>query len=214
MVGAAKFFTQFVVVDEKTGYLVTAASCSPEQGGVQPGAAMDTQLIRNLYDMVTKASEILGKTEENKELLAVIDKQMPSTYLGDEKGTVAPNLIDNSGLIKEWARGDVTFDISKSSSPTWNVVNPFAADPTQAIGVYAHGASNASGHRHCSHLLEMYPGTHLSAYSEDENEQAIYEAFCKSVAARGAGSGQGWGLAWRISLNARALGGDAASSML
>ena len=29
MVGAAKFFTQFVVVDEKTGYLVTAASCSP-----------------------------------------------------------------------------------------------------------------------------------------------------------------------------------------
>ena len=49
MVGAAKFFTQFVVVDEKTGYLVTAASCSPEQGGVQPGAAMDTQLIRNLY---------------------------------------------------------------------------------------------------------------------------------------------------------------------
>ena len=174
MVGAAKFFTQFVVVDEKTGYLVTAASCSPEQGGVQPGAAMDTQLIRNLYDMVTKASEILGKTEENKGLLAVIDKQMPSTYLGDEKGTVAPNLIDNSGLIKEWARGDVTFDISKSSSPTWNVVNPFAADPTQAIGVYAHGASNASGHRHCSHLWEMYPGTHLSAYSEDENEQAIY----------------------------------------
>lgn len=211
MVGAAKFFTQFLVTDPKTGYLITAASCSPEQGGVQPGAAMDTQLIRNLYDMVRQASVILDKTEENATLLASIDEQLPTTYLGDEKGKLAPNLIGENGIIKEWVRGDVTFDFGKSPDGQWTVVNPFTGE-TQ--NVFDHAAGNATFHRHCSHLWEIYPGTHLSAYSEDEKERAIYKAFQDSVAAKGAGTGQGWGLAWRISLNARALNGNAASAML
>ncbi|MCC8097599.1 MAG: hypothetical protein LIO44_03380, partial [Eubacterium sp.] len=214
MVGAAKFFTQFLVVDPETGYLVTAASCSPEQGGVQPGAAMDTQLIRNLYDMVIEASSVLKKTSENSELIAAINEQMPSTYLGDEEGKVAPNLIDSSGLIKEWARGDVSFDISETTDTSkikWTVTNPFTAVVST---VYNHGASNSTNHRHCSHRWEMFPGTHLSAYSDNKDEQAIFKAFQKSVSARSTGSGQGWGLAWRIGLNARALDGDSASSML
>ncbi|MCH5212230.1 MAG: glycoside hydrolase N-terminal domain-containing protein [Oscillospiraceae bacterium] len=211
MVGAAKFFTQFLVIDPVTGYLVTAASCSPEQGGVQPGPAMDTQLVRNLYDMVRQSSEILGKTEENADLLSKIDAQMPSDYLGDEQGKIAPNLIDSAGLIKEWARGDVSFDISKRDSGQWTVTNPFTGE---TINVYDHGASNTTNHRHCSHLWEIFPGTHLSGYSEDENEQKIFKAYQKSVSARSTGSGQGWGLAWRIGLNARALDGNAASTML
>jgi alpha-L-fucosidase 2 len=212
MVGAAKFFTQFLVVDPQTGYLVTAASCSPEQGGVQPGPAMDTQLVRNLYDMVEQASEILGKTTENKALLDKIAEQMPSSYLADEQGKIAPNLIDSAGLIKEWARGDVTFDISSKSTGQWTVTNPFKND--EQTTVYNHGAGNNVQHRHCSHLWEMFPGTHLSAYSDDADEQAIFKAYQKSVSARGVGSGQGWGLAWRINLNARALDGNAASTMI
>ncbi len=211
MVGAAKFFTQFLVIDPVTGYLVTAASCSPEQGGVQPGPAMDTQLVRNLYDTVVKAAEILGREEADKALLDKIAEQMPSTYLGDEQGKLAPNLIDDAGLIKEWARGDVTFDISERDSGQWTVTNPFTGESTT---VYDHGASNTAGHRHCSHLWEMYPGTHLSAYSENADEAAIFKAYQKSVSARAEGSGQGWGLAWRINLNARALNGDYASQML
>ena len=50
--------------------------------------------------MVQKASEILGKTSENAELLAKINEQMPSSYLADEKGKIAPNIIDDAGLIK------------------------------------------------------------------------------------------------------------------
>ncbi len=211
MVGAAKFFTQFLIVDPQTGYLITAASCSPEQGGVQPGPAMDTQLVRNLYDMVREASEILGKEDENADLLAKIDEQMPSSYLADEQGKLAPNLIDSSGLIQEWVRGDVTFDISEKSTGQWTVTNPFTGEESV---VYNHTASNNTTHRHCSHLWEMYPGTHLSGYSDDENEQKIFKAYQKSVSARGSGSGQGWGLAWRIALNARALDGDTASEML
>lgn len=211
MIGAAKFFTQFLVVDPVTGYLVTAASCSPEQGGVQPGPAMDTQLIRNLYDTVVKASEILDKTEENAALLAKIAEQMPSSYLADEKGKLAPNLVDANGYIQEWARGDVTFDISKRTDGQWTVTNPFT---NETANVYDHEASNAGGHRHCSHLWEIFPGTHLSAYSTDAKEKAIFEAYQKTVAAKGAGSGQGWGLAWRINLNARALDGNKASEIL
>lgn len=211
MIGAAKFFTQFLVVDPQTGYLVTAASCSPEQGGVQPGPAMDTQLVRNLYDTVQKASEILGKTSENKDLLDKISEQMPSSYLADEQGKLAPNIIDDAGLIREWARGDVTFDISKKDGGQWTVTNPFTGEQTD---VYDHAAGNNTGHRHCSSLWEIFPGTHLSAYSADKQEQDIFKAFQKSVSARGTGSGQGWGLAWRINLNARALDGNAASTML
>lgn len=99
MTGAAEFFTQFLVTDQKNGYLVTAASCSPEQGGIQPGAAMDTQLVRNLYDMVCQASNVLNKNDENAHLLAKISEQMPSEYLADEKGKIAPSLIDKNGLI-------------------------------------------------------------------------------------------------------------------
>lgn len=211
MKGAAAFFTQFLVKDPVTGYLITAASCSPEQGGVQPGPAMDTQLIRNLYDRVRSAAEILGKTDEDKELLSKISEQMPSDYLADEEGKLAPNLIDDNGLIKEWARGDVSFDISERSGGEWTVTNPFTNENTE---VYAHGASNSTNHRHCSHLWEIFPGTHLDPYSEDEAEQEIFKAYQKSVSARSTGSGQGWGLAWRINLNARALDGNSASAML
>lgn len=211
MKGAAAFFTQFLVKDPVTGYLITAASCSPEQGGVQPGPAMDTQLVRNLYDRVRSAAEILGKTDEDSELLAKINEQMPSDYLSDEQGKLAPNLIDDNGLIKEWVRGDVSFDISERSGGEWTVINPFTNEETE---VYAHGASNTANHRHCSHLWEIFPGTHLDPYSENEAEQEIFKAYQKSVSARSTGSGQGWGLAWRINLNARALDGNSASNML
>lgn len=39
-------------------------------------------------------------------------------------------------------------------------------------------------------------------------------AYQSSVSGRGAGSGQGWGVAWRINLNARALNGEFASTLL
>ena len=208
MKGAADFFTQFLVLDPKTGYLVTAASCSPEQGSVQPGPAMDTQLIRNLYDSTIKAAQILGKDTEDSELIEKMKAQLPSgTYLSQEDGKIAPNLIDNSGLIQEWARGDVGFDFSGGS--TWTVTNPFTNATT---GYKEHVASNNTEHRHCSHLWELYPGTHVNQYSTDENDQNIFKAYQKSVSARGGGSGQGWGVAWRIALSSRALDGDTAYS--
>jgi alpha-L-fucosidase 2 len=210
--GAVAFFTQFLVQDPVTGYLITAASCSPEQGGVQPGPAMDTQLIRNLYDTYRKATAILSADQSDLALLTKIDEQMPKTHLADEKGRLAPNLIDERGLIKEWARGDVTFDLGrKQVDPEWLLTNPFNGEQR---GLYPHEANNYGGHRHASHLWEMFPGKHLSAYSDDPHGQAVYKAFQATVAAKGAGSGQGWGVAWRINLNARALNGEYASRLI
>ncbi len=212
MVGAAKFFTQFLVVDPVTGYLITAASCSPEQGGVQPGPAMDTQLVRNLYDMVRQASEILGKTGENADLLAKIDEQMPSTYFASEKGKIAPDVIGNGG-IQEWVRGDVTFDFTENENPTAekykNIKNPFTGEE---ISIKEH--SVGAGHRHCSHLWELFPGTHINPYSSDVNEQKIFKAFQGSTTAKDSADGKGWSLAWRMNLNARALQGDKTENML
>ncbi len=212
MVGAAKFFTQFLVVDPKTGYLITAASCSPEQGGVQPGPAMDTQLVRNLYDMVRQASEILGKTGENADLLAKIDEQMPSTYFASEKGKIAPDVVGNGG-IQEWVRGDVTFDFTENDNPTAekykNIKNPFTGEE---ISIKEH--SVGAGHRHCSHLWELFPGTHINPYSSDVNEQKIFKAFQGSTTAKDSADGKGWSLAWRMNLNARALQGDKTENML
>lgn len=210
MKGSCEFFTQFLVTDPVTGYLVTAASVSPEQGSIQPGPAMDTQLIRNLYATTLEAAKVLGMEETDAELLNKIKTQLPeNNLLSDEKGKIAPNLIDSAGLIQEWARGDVTFDFS--SGDTWTVTNPFTGTTT---GYKWHTASNNNGHRHTSHLWELYPGTNLNAYSTDEHEQDIFKAYQKSVDARGAGSGQGWGVAWRMSLSARALDGNTAYERL
>lgn len=191
MLGAAEFFTQFLILDPISGYLITAASCSPEQGGVQPGPSMDTQLVRNLYDSVQKAAVILGRAEEDAALLNRIAAQMPKKYFGNEKGKIAPDIIGNDKAIREWVRGDVTFEPRK--------------DGAEDIKPY---------HRHCSHLWELYPGTHLSAYTEDEDEKKLFEAFKLSVKARGAGDGKGWALAWRMCLNSRCLDGNTADKML
>ena len=210
MKGACDFFTQFLIIDPQTGYLVTAASVSPEQGSIQPGPAMDTQLVRNLYNSFINAAQILGKTEQDSVLIEKVKSQLPENgYFSDEKGKIAPNLIDSSGLIQEWVRGDVGFDFS--GGDTWTVTNPFDGKTT---GYKRHVASNNTEHRHCSHLYELYPGTNLSAYSENEDEKKIFEAYKKSVLARGAGSGQGWGVAWRIALSARALDGETAYSRI
>ncbi|MDR1755231.1 MAG: glycoside hydrolase N-terminal domain-containing protein, partial [Eubacterium sp.] len=219
MKGSAAFFTQFLVIDPKTGYLVTAASCSPEQGGVQPGPAMDTQLIRNLYYSVLAAAKDLGRESTDKVLLDKIRAQLPSdfetNYFSAEDGKLAPTLIDAStnngadGRVEEWVRGDVTMDLSITDTGTWTVNNPFANNAT--VGINKHDATNAGGHRHVSQLYELFPGKHIDPYSEDPNEQLIYRAFKDSVAARGAGTGQGWGVAWRMNLSARSKDGNTAS---
>jgi hypothetical protein len=198
---------------------------------------MDTQLIRNLYNTVRQAAKILGKEAEDAALLAKIAEQMPSSYFAAEQGKVAPNVIAPDGLIEEFVRGDVTFELGLEAPsmpepvPTvnfWtNVSNPFfdariwgteagqvGPNRVSEYGIRERPVFNSNAHRHVSQLWEMYPGRHLSAYGEDPVEKELFEAYVKSVEGRGPGSGQGWGLAWRINLSARAFDGDKASERI
>jgi len=90
MRGSAEFFTQFLVKDPKTGYLISTPSNSPENGGLVAGPTMDHQIIRALFRSCIEAAGILGTDQQFagklKEMLAQI----------------APNQIGKHGQLQEW----------------------------------------------------------------------------------------------------------------
>ncbi|MEK4251236.1 glycoside hydrolase family 95 protein [Paenibacillus sp. FSL W7-1287] len=204
MKGLAHFFNQFLVKDPETGFLITSASVSPEHGDVQPGPAMDTQLIRFLYRGMLQTADILDKTEEDAQLLATSKEKLAQ---------VAPNLVDENGYIKEWVRGDVAFSLSLDTSdpPEFIVVDPIT---NERIHLKRHCASNDTDHKHASHLWELYPGDSLSLYNQSEEQQKNINGFRKGVIARGLKKQQGWALAWRINLRARLADAAGANILL
>lgn len=88
-----KFFLDFLVYDEKRGYLVTAPSTSPENYfydenknvcGVCVGSAMDMAIIDDTFDNFLTLSEILNETDEVERTKAAKAKLLPFTV--GEKG--------------------------------------------------------------------------------------------------------------------------------
>ena len=88
--GAALFFTDFLVKDPKTGWLISTPSNSPEQGGLVAGPTMDHQIIRELFANCIKASEVLGVDKDLREKLIAMRKQ------------IAPNQVGQHGQLQEW----------------------------------------------------------------------------------------------------------------
>ncbi len=90
MKGAAEFFTEFLIKDPKTGYLISTPSNSPENGGLVAGPTMDHQIIRALFRSCIEASEILGT---DREFAAKLKEMLPK---------IAPNQIGRYGQLQEW----------------------------------------------------------------------------------------------------------------
>lgn len=88
--GAALFFTQFLYKDPNTGYLISSPSNSPEIGGLVAGPTMDHQIIRALFKITIKASEILNTDTDFAQKL--------KTMLPE----IAPNQIGKRGQLQEW----------------------------------------------------------------------------------------------------------------
>ncbi len=87
---AAKFFSEFLIEDPKTGYLISTPSNSPEIGGLVAGPTMDHQIIRNLFNICVQASNILDKDQDfAKQLESLIPR-------------IAPNQIGRLGQLQEW----------------------------------------------------------------------------------------------------------------
>ncbi|MGQ7867824.1 glycoside hydrolase family 95 protein [Sunxiuqinia sp. sy24] len=90
MKGAAEFFTEFLIKDPVTGYLIATPSNSPENGGLVAGPTMDHQIIRALFRSCIEASSILNTDEAFARKLS---KMLPE---------IAPNQIGQYGQLQEW----------------------------------------------------------------------------------------------------------------
>ena len=110
MKGAAEFFTEFLVKDPKTGFLISSPSNSPENGGLVAGPSMDHQIIRGLFQACIETAEIL-KTDQQfaLKLKGLIPK-------------IAPNKIGKAGQLQEWMTDmDDTTNHHRHVSHLWGV---------------------------------------------------------------------------------------------
>ncbi|MBW8685312.1 glycoside hydrolase family 95 protein [Chitinophaga rhizophila] len=98
--GAAEFYNSLLIKDEKTGWLVMSPSSSPENSFYLPngkhasiciGATIDNQIVRELFDNIITASEVLHTDADFRKELQGKLAQLPPP------GVVAPD-----GRIMEW----------------------------------------------------------------------------------------------------------------
>jgi alpha-L-fucosidase 2 len=87
---AALFFTDFLVEDPKTKWLISGPSNSPEQGGLVMGPTMDHQIIRSLFAACSEAARLL-KTD------AAFAARLDALRV-----RIAPNQIGRHGQLQEW----------------------------------------------------------------------------------------------------------------
>ena len=107
---ASRFFVDFLVLDPKTGRLISTPSNSPENGGLVAGPTMDHQIIRTLFQSTIKAGEVLG-----------IDAAFRDT-LSSKFSLIAPNKIGKFGQLQEWLEDkDDTTNKHRHVSHLWGV---------------------------------------------------------------------------------------------
>jgi alpha-L-fucosidase 2 len=110
MRSAAAFFTQYLVKDPATGWLISTPSNSPEQGGLVAGPTMDHQIIRELFKNTIKAAQLLNTD-------AALQKVWQEKYQ-----QIAPNQIGKYGQLQEWVQDrDDTANKHRHQSHLWGV---------------------------------------------------------------------------------------------
>jgi alpha-L-fucosidase 2 len=108
MKDAALFFNSFLVKDQKTNWLISTPSNSPEQGGLVAGPTMDHQIIRDLFRNVIAASELLN-----------VDRTLRES-LREKIKRIAPNKIGRYGQLQEWMQDvDDTTNKHRHVSHLW-----------------------------------------------------------------------------------------------
>ncbi len=90
MKGAAEFFVDYLVEDEKTGLLISGPSNSPENGGLVMGPTMDHQIIRALFEATASAARVLGVDADFADQLDAMHQR------------IAPNQVGQHGQLQEW----------------------------------------------------------------------------------------------------------------
>ncbi len=99
--GASEFLLNILIEEPSHGWMVTAPTTSPENGFYLPddphrilyvcmGSTMDTQIARELFGAVVRASQILGVDGDYADRLAATLILLP------------PNQISDGGYLQEW----------------------------------------------------------------------------------------------------------------
>jgi alpha-L-fucosidase 2 len=98
--GSAAFYNSILIKEKKTGWLVTSPSSSPENAFQLPGgkhasicegAAIDNQIIRELFSNVITASKLLGVDAYLRKKLEVILTKIPPAVI-----------VSKDGRVQEW----------------------------------------------------------------------------------------------------------------
>ncbi len=105
---ASLFFVDYLVRDEKTGWLLTSPSHSPEQGPTTVGPTMDNQLIRFLWTSTIEAARELNR---DADFVAQLEGLLPK---------LPPNQIGKHGQLQEWLEDvDTPNNNHRHMSPLW-----------------------------------------------------------------------------------------------
>lgn len=99
---SVRFYTQWLIYDEKQDRLVSSPTYSPEHGPASIGNTYEQSLIEQLFIDFLKAAEVLNT---DPELCAKVREMLPK---------LSPYHVGKTGLLKEWFEEDEPiFDSSK-----------------------------------------------------------------------------------------------------
>jgi len=182
--GASEFYTDFLVKDSKTGYMVVSPSVSPEntpgtwsyedkkadgtiikeRACFFAGVTMDNQMVFDLLSNTIEAAKALNIDQEFSKNINSLRYQLPPMQIG--------KYTQLQEWLEDWDRKE-------------------------------------SGHRHVSHLWGMFPGREISPYTNPQ----LFEAARNSLIGRGDAS-RGWSMGWKVCLWARFLDGNHAYKLI
>ena len=125
--GSAEFFLDFLMVDPKSGWLVTCPSSSPEnsfytpegaEASISMGSSMDNQIIRNLFRNTIEATKILKRDNDFGLRLSNALQKLP------------PHQIGKHGQLQEWL-----YDFDEVEVQHRHLSNLFACFPDDDITI-------------------------------------------------------------------------------
>jgi alpha-L-fucosidase 2 len=123
MKGAAEFFIDTLVPDPSGKYLVTSPSMSPENlhphgAAVCAGPAMDSQILRDLFDNCMRAAELLRVDADFRSQCAAKRAKLP------------PDRIGKAGQLQEWLED---WDMEAPEPDHRHVSHLYALYPSEQI---------------------------------------------------------------------------------
>lgn len=168
----AKFWLQNLIYSKNQDRYVSSPTFSPEHGPISTGNTYEQTLIYQLMDDTIKAAKLLKIDEDFTDQLRNV------------RDNLKPMAVGKWGQIKEWYDED-----------SW-----YRFKFLRKLSYLKNGAELS--HRHCSHLLGLYPGTIINSETPELMDAAKISLIDRGFGTTGFND-SGWGKANKICLWAR-----------